>query len=189
MKKDLIFLLCLIILEGLLLATFAPVGLAQNFSATKNHGQVQNQKALAGGHWFQNEFMRRPPSQSTIHGNQLQKNAILSSRDGTKAAQAKPKKPLKPSSPLPGSLQFSYDQTKASWSSSPKDNVLPNDENLGISEEHHLRAHTHLDQSENLDITAGPELIVKDRKLNPSLKSSNRVDSELGVGMRFNYKF
>lgn len=134
--------------------------------------------------WFSRQQERKPGS-ATLHGDQLQKNAVLNPAPKTHE-QKKPQAQSKDESSI---LHFSYDQEKTTWRPAPSQrNSVVGDEALGLHEEHRLRAHTPLDDSEEIKITAGPELILKEQKHNPSL-DSNQPDSELGIGMQFQYGF
>ncbi len=137
--------------------------------------------------WFSDQAIQRHKTQrSVILGSQMQKNAVLSLPKETQKSKDVPEKQKQT---VPGDVQFSYDNEKRNWSSHPSHLSPLSDEGLGLHEEHRLRAFTHLDDDQNLDISAGPELIFKDQKHNTTVRSSKQPDTELGVGMRFTYDF
>ncbi|MCR5814775.1 MAG: hypothetical protein K6G15_09820 [Desulfovibrio sp.] len=117
----------------------------------------------------------------------MQQNAILSPQSPKKPQEA-PKKEERTSTP--GDVRFSYDNEKRNWSARPlNQGPRGSDEALGLHQEHRLRAFTSLEEDQDLDISVGPELILKDQKHNATVNSSEQPDSELGVGMRFTYDF
>ncbi|MBQ7456685.1 MAG: hypothetical protein IJS54_03660 [Desulfovibrio sp.] len=135
--------------------------------------------------WFQ---PKKTTTQSkSLHGSQMQKNAVLAKPK----AYPKEKPPDTDSSLFGSNYSFDYDTERTSWNAPPtaKKRLKP-DETIGIHEQHRIRAHTHLTDSKNLDITAGPELILKNTPQRPAIDSTtSQPDSELGLGMQFHYKF
>ena len=156
--------------------------------ATSEKRHQQGSRPTSAPSWFSDQAIRRHKSQrSVILGSQMQQNAILSTHSRQKTKET-PKKEERSSSP--GELQFSYDNEKRNWSARPlNQGPSGSDEGLGLHEEHRLRAFTRLDDDQDLDISAGPELILKDQKHSSTVNSSKQPDSELGVGMRFTYGF
>ena len=104
-------------------------------------------------------------------------------------AKARPQKENQDSSVLSDQIKISYEKGESSWSPSPR-KVKDSGESLSLQGEHHIKAFTKLDNSKDFDISAGPELIFKERKQNTALNNNtDQPESQLGVGMHFMYNF
>ncbi|MBQ7739264.1 MAG: hypothetical protein IJT59_06395 [Desulfovibrionaceae bacterium] len=138
--------------------------------------------------WFTGKAKPWLSTRRGLTAKNLQQKAVLAS---DKAQPIKKKKPASSQKESNFSDQFdiSYQKGTSSWSSNPS-RTKDSDESLALQGEHHIKAFTKLDSSDNFDISAGPELIVKERKQNTALNNTKtQPESELGVGMHFLYNF
>ncbi|MBO4368637.1 MAG: hypothetical protein J5803_00845 [Desulfovibrio sp.] len=114
----------------------------------------------------------------------MQENAVL----GT--THKKPKEKHDTQEQAKTDISIQYNRNSHSWRENPNHTSHPiTDENVGLQGEHRIQALTKLDHSDDVDISAGPELIIKDDKHNASFKTGDQPDSELGIGMHFKYDF
>lgn len=156
--------------------------------SAKQQNSVGRQKKTRGVRvpWFQ-KTMHMTLSKNSLHGNQLQKNAVLA------PIKKSPKKRKIRIVEEEDTFAYGvdYDNERQNWSASPKSSLLSkSDEDFALHEQHRLRAYAHLAKTKQLDIRAGPELIVKDRKQREALDSQlNQPEQELGLSMQFLYNF
>ena len=124
-----------------------------------------------------------------LSADKIRENAVLG-RAAAPAKNAGKEKCQQVHSPMPGEIHFAYEKQHSTWSPKPPASQQKSpDESLALQGEHHVGAYSTLDNSKDLDIQVGPELILKDEKHNSPLTRSDQPDSELGVGMRFSYDF
>lgn len=77
----------------------------------------------------------------------------------------------------------------SSWKVAPEDKKLHPDENMYRQRQHVVRAFADVKAGEDLNISVGPELILKDEQHGEETANESQPDSALGVGMRFKFDF
>lgn len=87
------------------------------------------------------------------------------------------------------SLGMSMRNEAGTWKVAPEEKLLHPDENMYRDRRHVVRAFADVKAGDNLDISLGPELILKDEHHGEETATESQPDSELGVGMRFKYGF
>ena len=85
-------------------------------------------------------------------------------------------------------LGVSWEREKSGWRNDANARRTP-DEYVPVESRHHVRAYADVDASEDLNISVGPELIVKDSQANPYSGKSEQPDSAVGMGMQFQLGF
>ena len=63
------------------------------------------------------------------------------------------------------------------------------DEHVPVESRHHVRAYADVDAGDDLNVSVGPELIVRDGQASPHTGKSDQPDSALGMGMQFQLGF
>ncbi|MCR4666343.1 MAG: hypothetical protein K5657_03510 [Desulfovibrio sp.] len=134
--------------------------------------------------WFQGNNPTGIRQKNSISGDDLQQNAVLgiqkprATQERSQSANNKP------------SYVLQYDNKSSEWRTAPQKQQGSNaDENLILHGEHRIKAMKNLDDSESFDVNAGPEVIIKDDKQNKKVTTSDQPDSEIGIGLQFNYRF
>lgn len=90
---------------------------------------------------------------------------------------------------LRGSVGMSMNNESSSWKVAPEQKRLHPDETMFRDRRHVVRAYAGVKAGENLDISVGPELILKDEQHGSETANESQPDSQLGVGMRFKLDF
>lgn len=86
-------------------------------------------------------------------------------------------------------LGMSWKREKSDWHSHPNTLHEP-DESLPVQSRHRVRAFADMDAGDDLNISVGPELILKDRQGSPYATSkTEQPDSSVGMGMQFELGF
>lgn len=90
---------------------------------------------------------------------------------------------------IKGSLGLSLKEETGSWKTTPDAKSVHPDENIYRDRKHVVRAFADVQAGDDLNISIGPELILKDDQPNEESATENQPDSALGLGMRFKYDF
>ena len=90
---------------------------------------------------------------------------------------------------LRGSVGMSMENESGSWKVAPEQKRLHADETMFRDRRHVVRAFAGVKAGDNLDISVGPELILKDEQRAEEGATENQPDSQLGVGMQFKLDF
>jgi len=85
-------------------------------------------------------------------------------------------------------LGVSVGQDESSWRRKTPSDVEAPDENLPMQSRHVVRAFADVDAGDDLNISLGPELILKDEQRERAA-ANKEPDSTLGMGMRFKLDF
>ena len=85
-------------------------------------------------------------------------------------------------------LGVSWDRERTAWNSAPNAHQDP-DERVAVESRHRVRAFADVETSEDLSISVGPELILKDKQNAPYAGHSDQPDSSVGMGMQFKLDF
>lgn len=85
------------------------------------------------------------------------------------------------------SLGLSMNDETSAWKVEPE-RIHP-DENMYRDKRHVVRAFADVKTGSDLNISVGPELILKDEQHGDESASESQPDSALGLGMRFKYDF
>lgn len=88
-----------------------------------------------------------------------------------------------------GSLGMSLDDQSTSWKVSPEQKKFHPDESMFRDRKHVARVFADVKAGDDLNISVGPELILKDEQHGEEAASENQPDSALGLGMKFEYGF
>lgn len=88
-----------------------------------------------------------------------------------------------------GSLGMSMGEQSSAWKSAPGQKNNSPDESMYRSRQHVVRAFADVKAGDDLDISLGPELILKDDKKADESAQENQPDATLGIGMKFKYDF
>lgn len=86
-----------------------------------------------------------------------------------------------------GSVGMTMDHQSSTWKARPE--TMRPDEFMPRDRRHILRAFADVQPTEDLDISVGPELILRDESKGEETAHENQPDSSLGVGMRFKLDF
>lgn len=162
----------------------------KNIANQVNRANSKDLASKESRSWF-NGAQRNRYNLPGISGKNLKQNAILAPKKQTLPAktQANVKKKNASDAGKSGDLKFYYRKNISDWSPNPAKPKAQTDESLALEGEHHVRAFTKLDNSKDFDISAGPEFIFKESKQNTTLNKTDQPQSELGLGMHFEYKF
>lgn len=87
------------------------------------------------------------------------------------------------------SLGVSVSDETGTWRSSPEDDIPQVDETMFRDKRHVVRAFADVKPSDDLSISVGPELILKEDGKGEEAASESQPDSALGIGMKFKYDF
>lgn len=90
---------------------------------------------------------------------------------------------------LRGSIGMSMANESSSWKVAPDQKRLHADETMFRDRRHVVRAYAGVKAGDNLDISVGPELILKDEQRGDEAANESQPDSQLGVGMQFKLDF
>lgn len=90
---------------------------------------------------------------------------------------------------LRGSVGMSMANESSAWKVSPEQKKMRPDETMFRDRRHVVRAYAGVKAGDNLDISVGPELILKDEQHGDETANESQPDSQLGVGMQFKLDF
>lgn len=99
------------------------------------------------------------------------------SREGTRGARAK------------GGLGLSMENETTTWNVTPMREAVRPDEVLARDSRHVVRAFADVEPTDDLSISVGPELILKDEQRGAESAGASQPDSALGLGMQFKLDF
>ena len=85
-------------------------------------------------------------------------------------------------------LGVSWEREKSGWRTDANAKRTP-DEYVPVESRHHVRAYAGVEAGEDLNISVGPELIVRDSQTTPYSGKSEQPDSSVGMGMQFQLGF
>ena len=88
-----------------------------------------------------------------------------------------------------GSLGLSMENETTTWNVTPMREAMRPDEVLARDSRHVVRAYADMEPTEDLSISVGPELILKDEQHGAESAGSSQPDSALGLGMQFKLDF
>ena len=164
-------------------ATFQPP--ARNSYRSQPNQKPLQSMPITGNTWFSGTAKSRVDARKGLTAKGLLQQAV---RNSNTHKFTKPKKKAKRTSDKSADiLVLHYDKSVSSWRSDPQHTATG--ETIALQGEHHVGAYTRLDNSDSFDLSAGPEIIIKERKQNETLNKIDQPDSQLGVGMHFQYKF
>lgn len=99
------------------------------------------------------------------------------SREGTRGARPK------------GGLGLRMENETTTWNVTPMRESVRPDEVLARDSRHVVRAFADVEPTEDLSISVGPELILKDEQRGAESAGGSQPDSALGLGMQFKLDF
>lgn len=71
-----------------------------------------------------------------------------------------------------------------------QNDALRTDEDIPLTGEHHVRAYATVNDSDDVDFSIGPEIILKEQKQNLLLNTKTEMPrSQIGLGMQFKIDF
>ena len=88
-----------------------------------------------------------------------------------------------------GSVGLSMENETTTWNVTPMREAMRPDEVLARDSRHVVRAFADMEPAEDLSISVGPELILKDEQHGAESAGSSQPDSALGLGMQFKLDF
>lgn len=88
-----------------------------------------------------------------------------------------------------GSVGMSMGQQSSAWRSGPAQPGAHPDENLYRNRRSVVRAFADVKAGDDLNISVGPELILKNDANTNETAQENQPDASLGIGMKFKYDF
>lgn len=91
--------------------------------------------------------------------------------------------------PGKGRMGFSMKDEGQTWKVAPEQKKFRPDEEITRDRRHVLRAFADVEAAKDLNISLGPELILKDEHHSEGGAIADQPDSELGLGMKFKYDF
>lgn len=152
----------------------------------------QSSESLHGDAWAFGQSMTRKDAiwHNGVAGEQVLKKGASSSarkqdtRESNDHALENPKKNI-----IQGSLGVSMSNESSSWKVSPQQKNIHADERIFRDKKHVLRAFGNVKAGDNLNISVGPELILKDEQHGEESATENQPDSSLGIGMKFKLDF
>ena len=106
-------------------------------------------------------------------------SSALSAAQGGTARAGKPK----------GSMGLSMENETTTWNVTPMREAMRPDEVQARESRHVVRAFADLEPTDDLSISVGPELILKDEQHGAESAGSSQPDSALGLGMQFKLDF
>lgn len=86
-----------------------------------------------------------------------------------------------------GGVGLSMDNRSSTWKTAP--NEMRADELRPRDRQHVVRAFADVKANEDLDISIGPELILRDERVGEESAHEKQPDTSLGLGMQFKYDF
>lgn len=88
-----------------------------------------------------------------------------------------------------GQLGLSVTDESGTWKVAPEEKQQQADETIFRDRRHVVRAFADVKPSDDLSISVGPELILKDDHKGEETANESQPDSMLGIGMKFKYDF
>lgn len=88
-----------------------------------------------------------------------------------------------------GRMGFSMKDEGQTWKVAPEQKKFRPDEEITRDRRHVLRAFADVRAAKDFNISLGPELILKDEQHSEGGAIADQPDSELGLGMKFQYDF
>lgn len=88
-----------------------------------------------------------------------------------------------------GSLGLSMENETTTWNVTPMREAMRPDEVQARDSRHVVRAFADMEPTDDLSISVGPELILKDEQHGAESAGSSQPDSALGLGMQFKLDF
>lgn len=88
-----------------------------------------------------------------------------------------------------GAVGMSMGHQSSAWKVTPDQKGDHPDETMYRDRRHIVRAYAGVKAGDDLNISVGPELILKDDRHGNETAQEDQPNSELGVGMRFKYDF
>lgn len=155
--------------------------------------QADNEDSLHGQPWaFGHSSQRNDAIWSKgISGDKVEKRAHASRKraDGAADTTHGIDQALNETKGVKGSLGMSMANESGTWKVTPDQKGKQPDEHMFRDRRHVVRAFADVKAGEDLNISVGPELILKDERHGEESATEDQPDSALGVGMRFKFDF
>lgn len=88
-----------------------------------------------------------------------------------------------------GKLGLKMENETSAWKVAPSQKDMRQDEAMAREGKHILRAYAGVEAARDLNISVGPELILKDIQNVDEYANSSQPDAALGLGMNFKFDF
>lgn len=150
-------------------------------------------KALHGKPWAFGQSNARADAiwHTGLDGKEVTKNALPDQKPDAANTKGGINNALENASKknLRGNVGLSMGNETSSWKVTPEQKNIHPDETIFRERSHVVRAFADVKAGENLNISVGPELIIKDEKHAEESANESQPDSSLGVGMKFKLDF
>lgn len=153
-------------------------------------GETQDNGHLHGSAWAFGQSGEREAaiwkngvSASTIQKKTIKKDSqVTDTTGGINRAIEKAEKPK-------GHVGLTVRDQTGAWKVNPAEKGSQVDESMFRDRTHVVRAFADVKPADDLSISVGPELILKDENRSDETANESQPDKSLGFGMRFKYDF
>lgn len=152
-----------------------------------------NNEAVHGNVWAfgQSELRNEAIWKNGVDGNSMLKKSAPQKQSGATNTTGGIDRALKKAEEnnIRGSVGMSMANEESTWKVAPDQKRAQPDESMYRDRRHVVRAFAGVNAGDDLNISVGPELILKDDQHGEESANESQPDSALGLGMRFKYDF